>query len=573
VKKPEIVTPSGLFKESARYKAPVFQRYYVWGKKEWQGLAEDLETTDQEVGQFLGAIVLKDLGRQSGPTSPTTYLLIDGQQRLTTLYLLFLALAKEAQDNDHPDDCKYIWQNYLAEVKSPAYHGWPKLVPTLQDRHSFYKILKEALPSVDWVTREDPEDIDPHISVKLRDQWLRITEYVSQTTGSSAGEFNKDKFHSLLRTTQEDQNLIAITLEQHDDANSIFSRLNAKGVDLELADLIRNEVFSKFGPTEGAKADTFFKSTWQPFEKSIPSDTLSAFFPVYAHIVLKGKATKSSAFSSLQNLWKAKKPTDIVKNLQQYSPFVSSLSSYHEIKSLPKSVNEQVERFSRMPRTRVTWPFLVQVLHAASEGKLAEKDALRSLRIVESFLARRALYGQEPTGLHAVFKSLWEKTHGIPSEVLAKILTRTITCPSNRELEAFLKTEPSDTRAILPYFLQEYERHLIASKKYDPPPLDRGTIEHILPKNLSSPWAKLVNSNEHFRTVRLIGNIAALSEKQNKSLKDQGWNEKRSRFKGSNFKSTQQLSAKQKWTASHIDARTVQMINWIKIRWKELEKA
>lgn len=572
MKEPDIVTPSELFKESARYKAPIFQRYYVWGRKEWEGLAEDLETTDPKVGQFLGAIVLKDLGRPSGPTSPTTFLLIDGQQRLTTLYMLFLAMAKEAHDNGHSNDCAYIWQNYLAEVKSPSYHGWPKLVPTLQDRHTFYKILNQALPNAGWAVKEDPEDANPHVSVKLRDQWVRIQKHVSTMTGSAADDFSKSKFDALLRTVQEDQKLIAITLDQHDDANAIFSRLNAKGVDLELADLVRNEVFSKFGPSDTARADAFFEKTWQPFEKSVPEEALSAFFPIYAHIVFKGKVTKASAFAELQNLWKNKQPVTIVSNLQKYSPFVAALSKYQPNSSLPKLINEQVERFSRMPRTRVTWPFLVQVLWATAEGVLSAKSALRSLKIVESFLVRRALCGQEPTGLHAVFKSLWEKTDGDPEEVVKKIITRTITCPGDEELIGFLKKEPSDTRAILPYFLQEFEGHLIASKKYDPAPLSKGTIEHVLPKNLSKHWAKVISENEHLRVVRLIGNIAALSEKQNKSLKDQGWKDKRDRFKGSNFKSTQLLVAKQSWTAAHIDARTSQMSKWAVERWKALEK-
>lgn len=570
MKVPQIVTPSELFNESARFKAPIFQRYYVWGRKEWAGLAEDLETTDPEVGQFLGAIVLKDLGRPSGPTSPTTFLLIDGQQRLTTLYLLLLALAKEALENECLDESEYIWKNYLVEVKSRAYYGWPKLVPTLQDRHTFYEILHQALPEVDWVVKEDPEDTHPQVSTKLRDQWTRIQRHVATVTGSAEGDFNKDRFDALLRTVQEDQKLIAITLESHDDANSIFSRLNAKGVDLELADLVRNEVFSKFGPKETAKADTFYDKTWQPFEKSIPSDALNAFFPIYAQIVFKGKVTKASAFGELQEAWKKKTPTQIVTNLQRYSPFVAALSEFEPNRSLPKPMNDQVERFSRMPRTRVTWPFLVQVLQAAAEGTLPTRQALQSLRIVESFLVRRALLGREPTGLHAVFKVLWEKTAGNPDEVVKKIVTRTITCPSDDEIVAFLKKEPSDTRAILPYFLQEFERHVIDTNRYDPPTLSKGTIEHVLPKNLSKPWAKVVSTHDHHRCVRLIGNLAALSDRHNKSLRDQGWSEKRARFKGSDFKSTQQLAAKRDWTSDHIDARTAQMSKWVIGRWKEL---
>src|ERR1700722_6899770 len=98
MKTPIITNVHQLFADSARYKAPIFQRYYVWGKKEFTALCDDIENGDPAIGQFLGAIVLKDLGRPSGPSSPTSYLLIDGQQRLTTLYLVLLALAKMAAE-------------------------------------------------------------------------------------------------------------------------------------------------------------------------------------------------------------------------------------------------------------------------------------------------------------------------------------------------------------------------------------------------------------------------------------------------------------------------------------------
>src|SRR5687767_10230348 len=123
MKRPDINTPHGLFEASARYKAPVFQRPYVWGKHEIEALAEDIETADPQIGQFLGAIVLNDLGRPSGPTSPTSYLMIDGQQRLTTLYMLLLALASIAAERGDKVSADFIWQNYLAEIKSPQFKG------------------------------------------------------------------------------------------------------------------------------------------------------------------------------------------------------------------------------------------------------------------------------------------------------------------------------------------------------------------------------------------------------------------------------------------------------------------
>jgi len=548
----------------------VFQRFYVWGKEELEALEDDIDTADPAIGQFLGAIVLKDLGRPAGPTSPSTYLLIDGQQRLTTLYLLLLNMATIAYNHGHKDGAEFIWQNYLVETKSPQYRGWPKLVPTLQDRHTFYEILKSALPDFDWDTTADPEDKKPRSSRKLIDQWNRLTQYLEEATGVATGALDQQSFDKILTTVQEHLRIIDITLEAQDDANATFSRLNAKGVPLELADLVRNEVFSKFTPNETAKADKFYLKYWQPFEKSIPDGSISAFFPVYAYIALHGKVTKAAAFGALQKAWKSKSPAAVLSDLQRYSPFFAALTEYTEPPTVSKAVNAQVERFSRMPRTRVTWPFIIQALRAVEQRLLDETHALRSLRIVESFLVRRALVGREPTGLHAVFKTLWDKTKGVPDEVRKSIVTRTILSPGDEELRAFLKKERSDSRVILNFVLAEYERAIIKANKYDPPPHTVATIEHVLPQNLTEEWAKTFTQNEHEKFVGLLGNLVPLSETQNKSVKDQPWEQKSKRFIGSNFKTTQEIAPSANWSAAQINKRTDKLISWMTETWPEL---
>ena len=570
MKRPDITTPQALFSASARYKAPVFQRFYVWGKTELVALLEDIETADPAIGQFLGAIVLKDLGRPAGPTSPSTYLLIDGQQRLTTLYLLLLNLAKIAHDHGSSAVAEFIWQNYLVETKSPQYRGWPKLVPTLQDRHTFYEILESALPGFAWDVSADPEDKKPRTSRRMTAQWDRLTRLLGGATGIDSGTLDQDAFNGILATVQDQLKLIDITLEARDDANATFSRLNAKGVPLELADLVRNEVFSKFGAGDSEKADRFYLKSWQPFEKSVPDGSLSAYFPIYAYIALRGKVTKSAAFAELQKAWKSKMPAAVLSDLQRYSQFFAALTEYRKLGGLSKAMNAQIERLSRMPRTRVTWPFIIQTLHAVHEVKLPEVDALRSLRIVESFLVRRSLVGREPTGLHAVFKVLWDKTKGAPEEVRTRIVTRTILSPSDAELEVFLRTKRSDSRVILRFILAEYERAVIKANKYDPPPHTVATVEHVLPKNLAPAWARLFTSIQHDKLVGLLGNLVPLSETQNKSLQDQSWSQKRKRFAGSNFKSTQAVAKLRTWTPTQIEQRTHQLISWIVDTWPEL---
>jgi hypothetical protein len=570
LKQPDISNVSSLFESNSRYKAPVFQRLYVWGRPQLESLFEDLETADPTSGQFLGAIVLKDLGKSEGPASPSNYLLIDGQQRLTTFYMLFVALAKVADDNGDEETCTYIMQNFLMQTKSPKFAGRPKLVPTLQDRAALWKVLEESFPEAGWDFSRDLGEERSNPRDSITPQWKRILGKCEESFRDKDGKFVKEEFERVLRSLQEQLQLIVITLEQIDDANAIFSRLNAKGVPLELADLVRNEVFSKFGAEDADKAEKFYYKTWQPFEKTFPGETFDQFFPVYAQIVFKGKVTISTAFTNLQEKWNSSKPHLILADLEKYSPYYTSLHQYEHIKSLDLELNRCVERFSRMPRTTVTWPFLIETLRAVSEERLAAGDAKKVFRIVEAFLVRRSLMGLEPTGLHAVFKTLWDKTKGDPKLVLEKIVTRTIQVPNDVDISQSLYSEPVDTRVILKYLFQEYEKDFTEKRKYDLSPTV-GTIEHIAPQNLSDGWKTRFSPQEHAKLVGLIGNLAALSEKQNKSLQDQPWDEKRLRFKGSDFKATQALSSKRVWNPESILTRTTEMAKWIVDRWPPLE--
>jgi hypothetical protein len=570
VKQPDIANVSGLFEASARYKAPVFQRFYVWKERQLTELMEDIDTADAEYGQFLGAIVLNDLGKPKGPTSPSNYLMVDGQQRLTTFYLLFAALAVLAREQGDTDTSEYIAKNYLAEVKSPKFAGWPKLVPTLQDRFAMWNILLTHIPDIDWNFSEDAAEGKPNTNDHLTPQWERILSHYRSTFFDIEGAFIKESFERTFRSIQEYLKLIVITLEEADDANAIFSTLNAKGVPLELADLVRNEIFSKFGPDEAEKAEKFYYKTWQLFEKRFPGNSLNQFFPIYSYITFKGKVTKSAAFPNLQEKWSKSKPGLILADLEKYAPYYIRLTQYEKYSALTTDLNAQIERFSRMPRTTVTWPFLIETFRAAAEKKIDAATAKRVLQIVESFLVRRSLAGVEPTGLHAVFKTLWEKTKGDVDEVLKSIITRTIQVPEDGDIRARLADEPSDTRVILRYVLQEYERDFTKKHKYDLAPTV-ATIEHIVPQHRTDEWAKVFSESEHKRLVGQIGNLVALSAEQNKSLQDQSWEEKRKRFKGSDFKSTQALAELQKWDPEAVLDRTRRVTKWIVSRWPSLE--
>jgi hypothetical protein len=481
---------------------------------------------------------------------------------------MLLALATIDKSSGAGDIYEIISERYLAESYG-KWDGWPKLVPTLQDRRQLWELLEKELPDREWVFTEDPADDSSRKGIKR--QWKRIVDRLNGMLFDGDGNLITSELENLFGKIQERLAFVQITLDMEDDANAIFGKLNAKGQPLGLSDLVRNEVFGRFRKPEHAEA--FHAKRWDSFEKQFPENWLDQYFTQFAYIKFRGDCTRAQAYPKLQSAWVSEKKDAymILDELGEYVPEYTSLIEYDEIPGVPVDVNAYVDRFSRMPRTTVTWPFLMQLVHATRNGGIDKKKAASCLRMVESFLVRRAIVGWEPTGLHVIFKSLWHQSKGDPSRVMDKIVTRTIKYPYDDEILDSLTSEPVDRRAITPYVFQELERHIRAANKFDPAPKAKATLEHILPRAMSDEWKKRFNKDEHAALVGTIGNLTPLSEKQNKSVKNDPWAEKKKRYKGSHWVVSQELATFPDWTAHVIRDRNRKIADWFVIRWPELD--
>ncbi|MFG0257913.1 MAG: DUF262 domain-containing protein [Phycisphaerales bacterium JB043] len=573
MKVPTLVTPALLFDQGNRYVAPVFQRYYVWDATQLDSLFNDIdqsiEDMDSDKKTFLGAIVLQDRGRQ-GPTEPHDFLIIDGQQRLTTIYLILSCFAKLDLEFDNGDRANIIMTRYLADGAPGPRLGKPKLIPTLQDRHSLWSYLKTHLASMEWNFETDRGDRSK--GKCITPQLDRIERELKDRLLGTGDSWDSDYADLLLMAILEHLEFVNIQLDASDDANETFRKLNFEGTDLGIADLVRNDVFSRFNKPTDAK--NFYTDKWVKFEEGFPDGELDKYFYPFAIIKFEGAATVSSAFPQLRSAWKDHKAKDVLADLKKYQQFYCSLCRRKQLSGLSAELNALVYRMSRMPRTRVVWPFIIQVLAAVRSGDLGDDLGVADCSIVESFMVRRALTGKEPTGLHAVFKVLWKKSGGDPGEVIDNIVSKTIEYPDDNQLKHSVTRDAVDTRTILPYVLQELEfshRISIGSDPLSAEDIENQTIEHVLPQKLNVSWGGAFTQEQHEKLVGTIGNLVALSGKQNKSLKAKPWSDKRSRYAGSNWQTTQEVAKAGTWGPASIKKRTREMCDWILDRWPELD--
>ena len=257
----ETRTLNQLFQLDVRYAIPLYQRPYVWDReKQWEPLWEDIATVAEHVffegasasspSHFLGAIVIQQ--EDNPPGTPQRFLVIDGQQRLTTLQILLNAAAHCADSLDCGDQAqlirKLIYNDPLLAKGTDLFKVWPT-----NSNRSAFQIVMEPGGSPDQAA-DDPGN-------EIQEAFRFFREQVFDWTTE---DDQPEKRIEALRVTAADLlKLVAIRLEDSDNAQVIFETLNARGTPLIALDLLKNSVFLR-ASNEAAETDALYGEHWSP---------------------------------------------------------------------------------------------------------------------------------------------------------------------------------------------------------------------------------------------------------------------------------------------------------------------
>jgi hypothetical protein len=209
----------------------------------------------------------------------------------------------------------------------------------------------------------------------------------------------------------------------------------------------------------------------------------------------------------------------------------------------------------------------MQLLTAQSLQEAEIGDVQDCLRIIESFLVRRGLRGIEPTGLHAIFKGMWDAAGSDPRMVRKAIVSRTVAFPSDEELQDAILTWPVYSRKVLPYAMREYERDMSTVDVLQVlPPI---TIDHVMPQSHKGDWAEAVSKADFDRLVDTWGNLVPLSGPANSAKNSKSWSEARKLLESETvFSSTKQVYMHHNvWDATAIEVRSMAIASWALDRW------
>ena len=508
---------------------------------------------------------MRFVGRQN-PSQPQPYEIVDGQQRLSTLFLFVLAAAYVAARNGEDDYATGLintnliipwWQNGVNT----------KLVPSFADRNQFCQAFQKLIKTgnfSDWlgVKVKLPEKSGPEKGRYIT-QFNRITKFLQKRyTDKGLEELQK-----IVTAAQTQLTFVFILLKDPSNATTVFEGLNDPGIPIGIGDLVRNEVFSKIS-AQPERAHAIHRDVWLPFRNKLGEYFDQYFFP-YA-IIQETSIKNADLFRGLRKIWgKTNEPEEIIAQLEKYATPYLAIRTGKGPNSYSKRVSHELDKLHRAKSPSSIFPLVMRLLKEYENGNVSESNTVECLQVIESFLVRRSLCGIEPTGLLVLFRTAWSVMEGIPTkENLANAIKRrsTIEWPDDDRLRTSILTRGIYSSSICKYALLEYEKSLGSDV-----PENDFWIEHVMPQKLNKEWKSSVSDEDHQNVLHTWGNLIPLTAKMNQEVSQSGFSKKKLEFeKHSVFSSARTLSKEYAtWNRKTITERSKTIGEWAVERWKK----
>ena len=459
-------------KKSNQFVIPIYQRTYSWTDRECRQLWNDIIRTgsnDNISAHFVGSIVyIEDPGTITLPTPP---LVIDGQQRLTTISLILEALARRLGDTEPVDgfSAMKLRHYYLLNPLEHEDRGY-KLILTQTDKDSLLALLQQ---------RHLPKG---H-SLRIKDNFDFFVEKIN-ALGDDLAPLCKGLAKLII---------VDVSLNRtQDNPQLIFESMNSTGKELSQADLVRNYILMGLEPVHQT---ILYKDHWRPMEVEFGQDAYNLHFDRFMRHYLTIKTGEIPNIDQVYENFKLySRQTDIAaQGVDALVADIHAFSTYYCRMALGKETNKKLaEAFQdlREYKVDVTYPFLLELYQDYKNGLLTEKDFLQGLRLVESYVFRRAICNIPTNSLNKTFANFGRDLK--KDRYLESIQAQFIMLPSYRRFpddEEFKREIQVRDLYNFPrrsYWLRRMENF----NRRERVPVAEYTIEHILPQNpeLSAEW-------------------------------------------------------------------------------------
>jgi uncharacterized protein with ParB-like and HNH nuclease domain len=453
-------------KKSPQFIIPIYQRTYSWTEKECRQLWDDILRTgsnDSISAHFVGSIVYIEKGLYQ-VSSQSPLLVIDGQQRLTSVSLLLEALARHLGDNEPLDgfSAKKLRNYYLLNPLEDGERGF-KLLLTQTDKESLLAIVQQ---------KTCPFEHSIRLAATFDFFELRVKELGNDLVPLCKG---------LAKLVIVD---IALSRDQ-DNPQLIFESMNSTGRELSQADLIRNFILMGLEP---AHQTQLYTDHWRPMEVVFGQEAYGTHFDSFMRHYLTLKTGEIPNVREVYEAFKAhaRLPTVASAGVNALLADIHVFAQYYCAMALGKEPDKELRAAYhdlRELKVDVAYPFLLELYHDNAAGVLNKADLVAAVRLVEAFVFRRAICAIPPNSLNktfANFSKVLKKDRyleSIQAHLLGLQSQRRF--PSDEEFRRDLHTRDLYNFRSRSYWLRRLENY----GRKERVEVEEYTIEHILPQN------------------------------------------------------------------------------------------
>lgn len=595
----DIHTPAEIFNTQQRLLVPLFQRPYVWNEElQWDPLWRDLQRvltryiekpSEAHQPHFLGAVVTQQVQNQIGEIQQRT--IIDGQQRLTTLQIMFHAIYSQLVSVSAENPAarlKKLIENDEAYCNSNEDRF--KVWPTNKDRAAFAEVFNTTAPT-DYSSLQ-------HTTSKMVLAHKFFSQQVNDWLKEEGEAETLSRAEAIDKCCRDLFQFVVIDLAATENAQEIFETLNARGAALTAADLVKNFIFQRLSE-QNNDIELAYEKYWKKFETAFWEKEIN-----YGRV----KFQRASLFI---NHWLISKTGEEVLNreifsrFKTYSDYESSESMMDILKELylAAEVYEKIYRkaddkdatLSRLElfvyrlnsmELDVLRPLLIALIDPA-EKKIDDNEINKSVTVIESWMIRRLLtkatnknYNKIVVDLVNVVRKNRQKVAASLEKFFKDQNSITGYWPDDSEIfsyvsqmEIYRGLYKSRIRMILEA-IEDYERGFIGEEtSKSGARVRRGTyaIEHLMPQSWQKNWP-LGEYSEDYREsiVQTLGNLTLLTTKLNSSVSNGAWEDKNLELTKHDIllsnKKIQQIGA-DFWNEDLIKKRTEIMVEKIMKIW------
>ena len=558
-------TLNKLLNTSRQFIVPIFQRNYSWQKSQYEQLWFDILRASkfkEKQNHFIGSIVYIDMGTPAG--RPQQLLLIDGQQRLTTISILLCAIKDYVQKFNL--ETKLI---NLAKIKNQFLYNSDeidedryKLLLNVQDKETYIKLIDNTIFTVNKPTT--------NIIKCYEFFYERIEDFIKQH-----GQID-EIYAGIFKLS-----LVSISLDKDsDNPQMIFESMNSTGKDLSQTDLLRNYLLMDLTPE---KQTRLYKTYWKSMEELFGEDIYKNDVNKFDYFIRDFLTLKSDTgyICKINNVYENFKRYYLDNNCEKFAVLkdLFTYAKYYACIDLLQENDDELklywQEFKKLD-SHVVYPFLLKLYDDYSRQILIKEDFKKILQVVISYLWRRAICEIPTNSLSKTFATLYQavdKEDYVNSVIKAFVFKSSYKrFPSDYEVREKLQTKDIYHFRLRKYLLEALENY------YHKEPIDLNTanytIEHIMPQNIEHnlSWQQMLGENwqeVHSLYLHTLGNLTITgynAEMSNKSFWEKVNGE--SGFKHSHLKLSESIVQCDVWNKKAIQRRTNILTDIILKIWK-----